>query len=235
MAELVSGDEVSEVNVGGLDDAADESDAFGIRNCVGKRLGECAVARKFENAVLRELVGTVNTLIVVESGARAGEHVVDVVRVSGVVINLKADVTVGPVVSLLPALVVAGDVGEEVHDMSRAHAVFVEVAAVGLPLALQVAGSDGDLVLRGADDGVVSDPVRLALKKDVVHGVRGIAPVGHFYERRKVFFAAAAGVGQLDPVAITDVGDIAGVEKGAVVGELRGLVSVAKAVGLVAH
>ena len=45
MAELVRGDEVGEVDIGGLLDAADEADAFGERNGVGKGLREGAVAR----------------------------------------------------------------------------------------------------------------------------------------------------------------------------------------------
>ena len=102
VAEFVSGDEVGEVDVGRLQDAADEADAFGVRNGVGEGLGESAVARKLEDAVLRELVGAVDALIVVEAGAGAGEHVVDVVGVGGIVVDLEGDVAVGPVVGLLP-------------------------------------------------------------------------------------------------------------------------------------
>ena len=45
MAQFMRGDEVSEVDIGGLLDAADEADAFGKRNGVGKGLREGAVAR----------------------------------------------------------------------------------------------------------------------------------------------------------------------------------------------
>ena len=58
VAELMRGDEVGEVDVGGLFEPADEADAFGERNGVGKRLRESAVARKLQNAELRELEGT---------------------------------------------------------------------------------------------------------------------------------------------------------------------------------
>ena len=52
VAELMGGDKVGEVDVGGLHDAADEADAFRIRNGVGEGLGESAVAGKLEDAVL---------------------------------------------------------------------------------------------------------------------------------------------------------------------------------------
>ena len=102
VAKFVRGDEVGEVDVGGLHHAADEADAFGVWNGVGKGLGEGAVAGKLEDAVLVELVGTVDALIVVEAGAGAGEHVVDVVGVGGIVVDLERDIAVGPVVGLLP-------------------------------------------------------------------------------------------------------------------------------------
>ena len=105
--------------------------------------------------------------------------------------------------------------------MRRAHAVFEEVAAVRLPVALQVSGGDGDLVRRGADDGVIGDPVGLAAEEEVVHGVGGVAAVGHFFERRKMLFAAAARIVKLDVGVVADVGEVVGVEEGAVVGELR--------------
>ena len=57
MAELMRGDEVGEVDIGGLLDAADEADAFGERDGVGKGLREGAVARELEDAVLAELEG----------------------------------------------------------------------------------------------------------------------------------------------------------------------------------
>jgi hypothetical protein len=67
--------------------------------------GESAVTGKLKNAVLAELVGAVDTLIVVEAGTGAGEHVVDVVRVRRIVGDLEGDITVGPVIGLLSRLV----------------------------------------------------------------------------------------------------------------------------------
>ncbi len=119
--------------------------------------------------------------------------------------------------------------------MRGAHAVFVEVAAVCLPFALQVAGGDGDLILRGADHSVISDPVGLALEEDVIHGVCGIAAVCHFFEKWQMLFPAAAGIGKLHTVVVTDVGDVAGVKEGSVVSELRQFVAVAETARLVAH
>ena len=112
----------------------------------GKDWAKRAVAGKLEDAVLGELVRAVDALIVVESGAGTGEHVVEVVGVRGVVVNLEGDVAVGAVVDFLADLVASGDVGEEVEDVGRSHAVFEKVAAIGLPFALQISGSDGDLV-----------------------------------------------------------------------------------------
>ena len=89
VAEFVGGHKIGEVDVGWLDDAADEADALRVRNRVGKRLGEGAVAGKLEDAVLLELVGAEGLLIVVEAGAGTGQHVVDVVGVRGIVVHLE--------------------------------------------------------------------------------------------------------------------------------------------------
>ena len=50
-----------------------------------------------------------------------------------------------------------------------------------------------------------------------------------------MLFAAAARVVKLDVGVVADVGEVVGVEEGAVVGELRQLVAVAEAAGLMAH
>ena len=81
---------------------------------------------------------------------------------------------------------------------------------------------------------MISNPVGLSAEEDVVHGVDGIAAVGHLFESGKVFFAAAAGIIELDVGVVADVGDVVGVEEGAVVGELSRLIAVAEAAGLVA-
>jgi hypothetical protein len=73
MAKFVGGDEVGVVDVSGLQYATDKTDALGVRNGVCEGLGESAVARIFHDAVLSELIGTEDPLIVVEAGARARE------------------------------------------------------------------------------------------------------------------------------------------------------------------
>ncbi len=174
-------------------------------------------------------------LIVVEAGAGTGQHVVDVVGVRGIVVNLESDVAVGAVVNLFARLVAGRDVGEEIENVRGAHAVFEEVAALVLPFALQVSGSDGDLIRRRADHSVIGDPVGFSSEEDIVHGVRGIAAVRHLFESREMLFAAAARIVEFDAGVVADVGDIIGVEKSAVIGELGEFVAVAEATGLVAH
>ncbi len=82
------GDEVGEVDVGGLLLAADEADAFGEGNGVGERLREASVAWEFEDAVLAELEGAEVLFVVRETGFGCGDHVVDVVGVSRCVVDL---------------------------------------------------------------------------------------------------------------------------------------------------
>ena len=89
MAQLMRGDEVREIDIGGFFDAADESDGFGERNGVGERLREGAVAREFENAVLAELVRAEVLLVIGQAGFRCINHVVDIVVMRGVVIDLQ--------------------------------------------------------------------------------------------------------------------------------------------------
>src|ERR1700693_1271695 len=113
VSQLVSGYKVSNVNVGRLEDAADEADTFRIRDRIAERLGEAAVARKLHDAELAELVAAEDALIVVQPGARAGQHIVDVISVRGIVIDLQRHVTVGPVIGLLPDLVARRDLREE--------------------------------------------------------------------------------------------------------------------------
>ena len=55
--------------------------------------------------------------------------------------------------------------------------------------------------------------------------------MGHLFERRELFFAAAARVVDLEPLIVADAREEVCVEEGAVVGELRGLVAIAEAAG----
>ena len=81
---------------------------------------------------------------------------------------------------------------------------------------------------------MIGDPVGLSTEEDIVDRVDGIAAVRHLFEQRKMLFAAAARVVEFDVGVVADVGNVVGVEKGAVVGELRKFVAVAEAAGLVA-
>jgi hypothetical protein len=52
--------------------------------------------------------------------------------------------------------------------------------------------------------------------------------VGHFFQRGKLFFTAAARIVKLKVGVVADVGKIIGVEESAVVGKLSRLVAVAE-------
>ena len=118
--------------------------------------------------------------------------------------------------------------------MGGAHAVLVEVAAVLLPGALQIARGDGDLIAGGADHGVIGDPVGVG-GEEIDAGVDGLSAGGHLFQRSQFLFAAAARIVDLEILVVTDLRKIAGVEEGAVVGELRQFVSVAEAARGVPH
>ena len=62
---------------------------------LGKRLREVAVARELHDAVLRELVGAEMRLIIVQAGARRGQHIVEVEGVRRVVVDLEVHRAVG--------------------------------------------------------------------------------------------------------------------------------------------
>src|SRR3984957_2011762 len=146
MAVFMRSNQVGEFDVGGFLNSADEADRFRVGNGIGKGLREGAVAGKLEDAELRELEGTVDALIVIKPRAGAGQHVVEIVGVRGMVIQLERDISTGTVIKLLMGLVATGEVGEKVENVGRSHAVFEKVPAISLPLALQISGSDGDLI-----------------------------------------------------------------------------------------
>src|ERR1035441_1991953 len=95
MSELMRGDEVSQIDIVLVDNASDEADTFGVRNGVGKGLGEIPVARELHDAVLRELVRAVMRLVIDETGPRGGQHIVEVVSVGRVVVALEVDRAAG--------------------------------------------------------------------------------------------------------------------------------------------
>ena len=103
-----------------------------------------------------------------------------------------------------------------------------------MPIALQVSGREGDLVIWRADDRVIADPVGVR-RKDVGHTAPGVTPRGQIRERAQLFFAPAARIIQFYARVVADVGEVGGVEKHAVVGQLRPFIAIAKAMGLIAN
>ena len=134
----------------------------------------------------------------------------------------------GTRVDLFASCVAAGEIGEEIQDVGGPHAVLVEMAAVLLPGALQIARSDGDLVAGGADHGVIGDPVGVG-GEEIDARVDGFSAGDHLFQRPEVLFAAAARIVELERLVVPDLRKVAGVEESAVVGELRRLVAVAEA------
>ena len=116
--------------------------------------------------------------------------------------------------------VAAGEIGEEVGDLGRTHAVLVVIAAVLRPLPLQVAGRDGDLVAGSADDGVVADPVRVGREEICRSSSRGRRVGASSSSGPKFFFAATNGVVEFDVAVVAKIGEVIRVEEGSVVGEL---------------
>ena len=80
--ELVSGDEIREIDVVLLDDALDETDALRIRHGVRKGLSKIPIARELHDAELLKLVRAEIPLEIIQSCFAGGKHVVDVVLVS---------------------------------------------------------------------------------------------------------------------------------------------------------
>src|SRR5262245_44693922 len=76
----------------------DKSDAFRIRDGIGKRLCEAAISRKLDDTKLPELIGTEPLRKIVEAFLCGFDHSGDVVLVVAVVIDL--DVHVVPAVAL---------------------------------------------------------------------------------------------------------------------------------------
>ena len=126
-------------------------------------------------------------------------------------------------------LVAGGRIGIEVGDLSRPHIVFeVTPAALG-PFTLQVAGRDGDLVGRGADDSLVSDPVRIRAE-EVDVAIVGISGRRHLFERVQMLFPAADRIVQLGVLRIADSREVIAIEERPVGRQFVALVAVAKSV-----
>ncbi len=134
------GDEVGEVDVGGLLLAADEADAFGEGNCVWKRLCKAAITRELEDTILAELKGAEVLFVVCEAGFGRGDHVIDVIGVSGRVIDLNRDRVGDTLIHLAFDIVTSGDEGKKIQRPDFAHVIGEVVTSVGVPFFGQVAG-----------------------------------------------------------------------------------------------
>ena len=101
------------------------------------------------------------------------------------------------------------------------------MAAVLLPLPLQISGGDRDLVAGSADDGVIRDPIRIG-REQIEAFAGGVAARRHLDQGPEVLFAPAAGIVQFEVRVVSDLREILDVEEGPVVGELGLLVPVAE-------
>src|ERR1700761_7873012 len=134
---------------------------FSKRTGIGKRLRELAIAGELHNPELVELVWAVVGLIVVETGFRGSDHVVHIESVLRGVINLDVHTLV-----VLPLYcIAAGNIGKEVENLHLAHIVGVVVTSILMPVTLQISRCKRNLVIRGADDGSVIDPIRVGSKE----------------------------------------------------------------------
>src|SRR5580698_560678 len=118
--------------------------------------------------------------------------------------------------------------------MSAAHAVFVEVAAILLPLFHEIARGDRHLLAGGADHGVIGDPIGVGAEQ-IETGVNGFSARDHLLQRPKVFFATAARFVDLQALVVTDIWKVTGVEERTVVGELGQFIPIAETTSGVSH
>src|ERR1700689_2360756 len=211
---------VEQIEIIRLFQAFDETDAFGIGDGVRERLREASVARKFEHAELLKLIGAEILIVIGEAGFRGFEHALEIVFVAWLVIDLQLYAV--RFVSLY--FVTGREEREEIIYARVAHGVFEIAAAAFGPFALEIAGGDGDLIGRCADDGVESDPFGIR-GEEIDVGIVGIARRSKFFERPEMLFAAADGIVQLDATVIADEWEIAAIEENAVVGELGDFVA----------
>ena len=107
------------------------------------------------------------------------------------------------------------------------------MAAVGVPVAGEIAGRERDLVVGSADSGAVADPVGVR-GEEVGDRAGGVAAVGQQFLLGQMFFAAAARVVEFNARVVADGGEVAAVEESAGVGELGALVAILEAAAGVA-
>ncbi len=111
--------------------------------------------------------------------------------------------------------------------------IFEIASPAGLPLAHQRAGSDGELVGRGADHGMRVHPVGMPAQIGLAAIVGAVAlQGGHEVAFRKTVFFTEHGIGHLTLAIVTDQRADAAVEKCSVLDQLRYADFIFKAPGM---
>src|SRR5450631_1594470 len=101
VAKLVRGYKVGQIDVVLLLHATDKADSFRVGNRIREGLRKLAIARKLKDPILRELIWTEVSLVIVKASARTCEHVGNVVGMRGVVVHFEIHRTVRARVDLL--------------------------------------------------------------------------------------------------------------------------------------
>ena len=203
--------------------AEDEPDTLRIGHRVRKRLGKPGVPGELENPDLAELVRAEMSPEVVERRLHRGHHPVEVVLVTGVIVDLELDA-----LELVALHRVAG--GEERVEVGHrpVHRVFEDPTPVFLILFHEIAGGDRDLVGRRAHRGLEVDPVGVV-------GEVAVGPGRFVVDRRhpglggQPLLPAIVVIADLAPVLIAEQREVFGIDEGAVRGDHRGRPAIGEA------
>ena len=87
------------------------------------------------------------------------------------------------------------------------------MTVVAVPFPLQISGGQGDLVVRGADNGAERDPVRV-LTKEIGTAALRVSATRQLRNRAQVLLAAPARVGELKARFVADGREVARIEEG---------------------
>ena len=231
MPQLMSGNEVGEVDVGWLFHPADEADSLGKRDRIRKRLRKTAIPRELQNPVLLELEWAEILLVVSQTRFRSVDHIVDVVSVRGVMIDLDGDRIAHSLVHFALHCIVSRDERDKVQHLHIAHVVGEIVTPAVVPFLREIARRQRDLVVRSAHGRAVANPVRLS-QEDIGARAGRVATRRQLFLLGELLFAPASRVADFHILVIADAGKVAGVEERPGVGEFGRLVTVLEPVGL---
>ena len=157
------------------------------------------------------LVGTKGFAKVFERGLGAGDHAVEVVFMTGVVVDL--DGHIAPFILL--HCIARRLVGKEIKDR-HVHLVAEVAPPVFLPFFLQITGGNSDLVVLGADHRIKGDPVGI-VGNVVALETFGIVAITHALFGEEAVLLAVLVARKLATLLITDHRKYAAaVHKGAV-------------------